>query len=209
MCTRAILAAKNRDVDRINDIASAYFPGETKIYLSADSVLDDIQKNIYPTEILNQIRDSSMPQHRLCLKINQPIILLRNIAQSQGLCNGTRMIIRGMHRTFLDVEIALGKNKGKRFFIPRLGITPSDSDYPVSIKRVQFPIRSAFAMTINKSQGATLKKVGIYLNDPVFSHGQLYVAMSRVASLSDITVATNSIIEGITRNVVYKEIFTN
>ena len=75
------------------------------------------------------------------------------------------------------------------------------------IKRVKFLIRSAFAMTINKSQGATLKKVGLYLNDPVFTHGQLYVALSRVASLNDIKIATNSTIEGVTRNVVYHEIF--
>ena len=46
--------------------------------------------------------------------------------------------------------------------IPKLGITPSDSEGNISIKRVQFPIRSAFAMTIYMSQGATLKKVGLY-----------------------------------------------
>ena len=39
-------------------------------------------------------------------------------------------------------------------------------------------------MTINKAQGATLTRVGIFLNDPVFSHGQLYVALSRVANMN-------------------------
>ena len=62
-------------------------------------------------------------------------------------------------------------------------------------------------ITINKSQGATLKKVGIYLNSPCFSHGQLYVAMSRVSAFEDICIATNSIRDGITKNVVYTEVF--
>ena len=209
MSTRAILASKNKDVDKINDLASKYFPGIEKEYLSADSVTNEYQQNMFPIEVLNQIDDSSMPPHKLTLKLNQPVILLRNIAQREGLCNGTRLIIRKMHSHFIDCEIANGKNKGQRHFIPKLAITPSNSDAIISIRRIQFPIRSAFAMTINKAQGATLKKVGVYLNDPVFSHGQLYIALSRVASINDITVATNSSIQGITRNVVYHEIFNN
>ncbi len=108
----------------------------------------------------------------------------------------------------MSIIITLSKLfQGKEFLIPKLNLTPSDFDYPFSLRRVQFPIRSAFAMTINKSQGATLKKVGIFLNTPVFSHGQLYVAMSRVSSLEDITIATDSALEGSTRNVIFKEVF--
>ena len=207
MCTRTILAAKNVDVNKINQLAFENFPGDFRTYLSADSCTNDYQSNIYPMEFLNTIIDSSLPMHKIQLKLNQPIILIRNISQYEGLCNGTRMVVRGMHNLFIDVEIAIGKNKGKRYFIPKFGITPSESDIPVIIKRVQFPIRPAFAMSINKSQGCTLNKVGLYLNDPVFTHGQLYVALSRVASLNDIVLATNSTIEGATRNFVYKEIF--
>ena len=39
-------------------------------------------------------------------------------------------------------------------------------------------------MTINKAQGQTIPNVGIYLPEPVFSHGQLYVALSRGVSRS-------------------------
>jgi hypothetical protein len=64
-----------------------------------------------------------------------------------------------------------GSNAGNIVFIPRIDLT-SDSDLPFLMKRKQFPVKLALAMTINKSQGQTLDKVGIHLPNPVFSHGQ-------------------------------------
>ncbi|KAL4576257.1 hypothetical protein LXL04_012348 [Taraxacum kok-saghyz] len=51
--------------------------------------------------------------------------------------------------------------------------------FSFKLKRKQFPVRLCFAMTINKAQGQTIPNVGVYLPDPVFSLGQLYVALSR------------------------------
>jgi ATP-dependent DNA helicase PIF1 len=53
---------------------------------------------------------------------------------------------------------------------------------------LQFPIRPAFATTINKSQGQTLDTIGIYLKKPVFAHGQLNVALSRVTNKNNVYV---------------------
>ena len=95
-----------------------------------------------------------------------------------------------------------GPSKVEHAFIPR--ILPIPSDLPFQFWRLQFPVKLSLAMTINKSQGQTLKVVGLHLQEPVFSHGQLNVGCSRVGQSSNIFCFTNNQ-EGITRNIVYQE----
>ncbi len=83
------------------------------------------------------------------------MILLRNMPG--GLANGTRLIVVKLMQHIIDVEIATGSDKGRRVFIPRLSIIPSDTErMPFTLHRQQFPLRPALAMTINKAQGQTL-----------------------------------------------------
>ncbi|KAG5530927.1 hypothetical protein RHGRI_025763 [Rhododendron griersonianum] len=72
--------------------------------------------------------------------------------------------------------------------------------------RRQFPVRLAYAMTINKSQGQSVKFVGVDLRTPVFSHGQLYVALSRCTSFDRITVLLPEEETDSTTNIVYPEV---
>ena len=210
---RAILTLKNDDVDDINEQIINAFPGVSQEFLLADSVEDQelVHQNLYPIEFLNTITPDSTPPHKLVLKIGVPIILLRNISPIEGLCNGTRLIIKGFLQHVIDAKIITGSHVGKRVFIPRIRITPSDVDLPFQLVRRQFPIRLAFAMTINKSQGQTIPYMGLYLLNPVFSHGQLYVALSRVQSKNNIKILVkNGEVENeigtFTKNIVYKEI---
>ncbi|XP_021997718.1 uncharacterized protein LOC110894799 [Helianthus annuus] len=213
---RAILAPKNEVVHEINDRLLALFPGEEVEYLSSDSLCptevinDPLHQDLYNPDVLNSVEVSGFPNHRLVLKLGVTVMLLRNIDQQNGLCNGTRLQITRLGKRVIKAEILSGSNVGSRTYIPRISMIPSDKKIPFKFQRGQFPITVCFAMTINKSQGQSLSRVGLYLRDPVFSHGQLYVALSRVKTKDGVKVLifdkdgrpTNK-----TANVVYKEIF--
>ncbi|ELA46041.1 hypothetical protein VCUG_02459, partial [Vavraia culicis subsp. floridensis] len=76
--------------------------------------------------------------------------------------------------------IVTGSRKGSRAVIPRIDMAPSETQLPFILKRRQFLVLLSFPMTIHRSQGQLFDKVGVYLHSPVFVHGQLYVALSRV-----------------------------
>ncbi|GBM65393.1 hypothetical protein AVEN_75087-1 [Araneus ventricosus] len=117
-----------------------------------------------------------MPRHALMLKKGIIAMLLRNLNPKQGLCNGTRLSIIGLHENFVSEKILSECNPGGVVFLTRIEVAPIDMNLPFVL---QFPLIPAYAMTINKSQGQTFDQVGIYFYEPVFSHGRLYVALSR------------------------------
>ena len=171
MRERAILSTRNEHVDAVNALMIDRFPGKQKIFYSFDSV-DDDSRNNYPLDFLNSITPNWLPPHELKVKKNCPIILLHNLDPHNGLCNGTRLVVWGFQNNSIDAEIVNGQHAGKRVFIPRIPMSPSeDLTLIFKFKRKQFPIRLSFAMTINKAQGQTIPNVGIHLPEPVFSHG--------------------------------------
>lgn len=138
-------------------------------------------------------------------------MLLRNIDPCNGLCNGTCMILLSIPTCVLECCILGGQWAGNVVYIPRISIKPSAEDIPVPLSHRQFPVHLAFAMTINKSQGQSVMHVGLDLRIPVFSHGQLYVALSRCTSANQVKVLLppHSAAERTTTNIVYREVFTN
>ena len=211
---RAILTTKNVLVDGLNNELIGKFPGEEVDYYSYDSAIDD-EHNHYPLEFLNSLTPNGLPPPQLRLKINCPIMLLRNLDPSNGLCNDTRLICKSLERNVIDAEISVGQHAGKRVYISRIPLCPSEDDgLPFTFKRKQFRIHLSFAMTINKAQGQTIPTVGVYLPQPVFSHDQLYVAQSRGKSRVNTKVLVKPMDDhfregSYTKNIVHKEVLTD
>ncbi|KAG5557451.1 hypothetical protein RHGRI_007629 [Rhododendron griersonianum] len=211
MTQSAILAPRNDSVDEINELLINRFPGKECISTSIDETVNPADQGLY-VDFIHSICPPGMLAHRLVLKENCPVMMLRNLDPSKGLCNGTRLICRKLHKHVIMAEIAVGEHQGDIVFIPRISLQPTDAKlYPVQFTRRQFPMRLCFAMTINKAQGQMLDIVGVNLQEPVFSHGQLYVALSRATAASKIKVILGAFCDGnktatSTKNIVYGEI---
>nr|XP_027071811.1 ATP-dependent DNA helicase PIF1-like [Coffea arabica] len=176
-----------------------------------DTCFDPSQQAILE-DFINSLMPNGLPPHRLTLKQNTPIMLLRNIDPPEGLCNGTRLLCRSLKSNVIDAIISSGEFSGKQVFLHRICFrVEDDPNYPISSERIQFPVRLCFAMTINKAQGQTLNFVGIYLCEPVFSHGQLYVAISRAKNSNFVKILIRPPIhditlDNLTANIVYQEV---
>ncbi|CAN1174079.1 ATP-dependent DNA helicase PIF1 [Linum perenne] len=213
--TRAIVTPTNQVVSDINDYVLTRIPGDAKTYLSSDTLAttgpnQQRMELEYPTEFLNSLTFNGMPEHRLQVKSYSIVMLLRNLNPSAGLCNGTRILLTHLGDHTLRGLIIGGSHEGTIAIIPRIVLDKTDPNWPFTLKRRQYPLRLCYAMTINKSQRQTLEHIGIYLPSPVFSHGQLYVALSRAHLVEGIHIILQSdgtVSETTTRNIIYQEIF--
>ncbi|PUZ56489.1 hypothetical protein GQ55_5G311900 [Panicum hallii var. hallii] len=195
-CDRAILAPTNEVVTEINNKMISQLTTYEMSYYSSDSIDDTLAnhstlESLYPTEFLNTITINGLPEHVLKLKIGVPIMLLRNLDPSRGLCNGTRLIVTQLTTRVIEGEIIRGKARGSKAYIPRIITTSNQSKWPFKLKRRQFPIRLSYAMTINKSQGQTLNTV-------VISPKGLRIVIENSPPL----------FENCTHNIVYGEVFS-
>ncbi|XP_072052176.1 uncharacterized protein [Arachis hypogaea] len=109
------------------------------------------QLDLYGPELLNSINCSGLPPHKLILKVGVPMMLLSNIDQSSGLCNGTRLQVRKLENHVIECEVLTDNNVGHIALIPRMNMVPTNETDPVRFQRRQFSIIVSLAMTINKS----------------------------------------------------------
>ncbi|KHJ32918.1 putative atp-dependent dna helicase pif1 [Erysiphe necator] len=204
---RAILTSRNDEVTSFNNTIAGLRATESHEYYAQDKVQNEEARHIsdYPAEFLHTLGGFGQPLGRLTLQVGMSV-MLRNLYPKMGLCNGTRLIItrlsdHGVRGRVISTATAF---HGREHYIHRIVMT-TDENLPFTLSRRKLPLRPCFSMTINKSQGQTLQQVGVDLPTPVFSHGQLYVTLSRVTDVNKLILLLPRGSRK-TTNIVYPEV---
>nr|XP_043611707.1 uncharacterized protein LOC122583355 [Erigeron canadensis] len=156
---RAVLVPTNEEADSINNHLLSLIDGEEKVYYSSDSICptdecDAFERSLYTSDILNAVKLSGVPNHILTLKVGVPVMLLRNIDQANGLCNGTRLQIRKLGEHVMEAKVITGSRSGDIVHIPRMKLIPSDRKIPFRLQRRKFPIVVCFRNDYKQEPGS-------------------------------------------------------
>jgi len=206
---RVLLAFKHDTVNDFNNSLLDKMPVTEHRFKAANKVelcQEAADSEPYPVEYLQSINLASIPPSCLRLKIGVPLILIQNLSPKHGIYNRTRFRLWGINRNSLQVAILGGRWDGEIPLLPQIKLTTHDEELHFILERKQFPVHLCFAMAVNKSQGQSLKQVGVDLCTDAFTHGQLYVAQSRVISLNELTLLPSSNTPTVTSNIVYPEV---
>ena len=166
--------------------------------------------------VLNSFQKNGIPDHELILKVGDVCLITRAIT-GLGLATNSRVRIVAIHLYCIEVA-TMTENYERLIRVLRICFKfrlPYGHSYQLT--RMQFPLHLAYAMTFNKSQSQTLQKVLVDITAPPFSHGQLYVALSRVRhsdmirlyistdQLEPCTTSPTGLMPAIT-NIVYQDV---
>jgi hypothetical protein len=181
--------------------------GCERTVFAADTLINCQHPDQYPLEAIAAMMMSGAPPGVLRLKIGARYMIIKNMYK--GVFNGVRcQLVAFAGTTSLFVKLLSGPEKGTTILLPRCVFTISSesSGLPFPVRRRQFPLIPAFAVTIHKAQGQTLLRVGLYLSNPIFTHGQLYTALSRTRGWQHIVVYSLLINSALIDNCVYKNV---
>lgn len=186
--TRSILAPTNAQVDDYNNRMLQRLSGGSRSYLAADSLKEADEADVEGEQgILDYVARKTppgLPAHSLTLKAGAIVRLLRNFSIDRGLTKNVRGVVYDVGNRLVTIRLLLTFNgvdqlDTENILIPRITFSDQLSSGHTLLRR-QFPLALAYATTFNSCQGLTLDRVGVDLTRPVFSHGQLYTALSRI-----------------------------
>ena len=184
-----VLCLTLEDTDVVNDWCLNSMPGRSIEMHAADTFLNCRQPDMYPPEVVSAMRIPGVPPGKLALKVGARYMIIKNMMKH--VFNGVRCVLVAVVGTrSVFVRLISGPGAGEIVLLPAIvfAITPEQSGLPFSIRRRQLPMIPAFAVTVHKAQGQTLKTVGLFITVCMFTHGQLYTALSRTRGWGNIRV---------------------
>ncbi|PIL35224.1 hypothetical protein GSI_03014 [Ganoderma sinense ZZ0214-1] len=184
---RSILAPTNAQIDAYNTTVIESVHGQQQTYFAADTLkeADDAGVPIDHSILDYAARHTppGLPAHALTIKVNGVYRLIRNLSIDRGLVKNARVVIKHIGRRLITVRVLRGMRDVNAFdediLIPRISFSATLASGH-TLLRLQFPLAPAYATTFNSCQGLTLDRIAVDLIRPVFSHGQLYTALSRI-----------------------------
>ena len=218
MTSCCIIAAKNNRVDHWNKLVQEMNPNNLWYLHSKDTFgeVDDprgVLANMMTEDVLNKFGNTGVPPHILELKIGDICIVLRNLSIRDGLQNNAR--VRITHITKYAIRVQTIEERPKSSSLPRILFKfklPFMQSY--TITRLQFPLRLAYCLTMNKSQGQTVSnRMLLDISDESFAHGHLYVALSRITAYYNIMIfcqpsqLSDDEVNVTVQNIVYRDLF--
>ena len=145
---RAILSPSNMEVAEVNSAVLQRLPGDEVLLKSIDTTEEGGAD--YPPEFLNTCELSGIPPHSLALKPGCLVILLRNIDQRAGHCNGTKYVVVNIKPHVLELRSVDTYNRGATILLPRIISISKTKTLPFTLRRKQFPVKLAYGITANK-----------------------------------------------------------
>ena len=195
MHTRAILCSTNVIVDEWNATIQELNPNPIYELRSEDKVkdIDDphgILRRMISESVLERFQRPGVPYHKLYLKKNDICMVMRTLIRKEGLTKNLRVKILDIQPYMIRV-CTLNPTNRKFYNIPRIRFSVTlPYGRSVSMDRKQFPLRLAYSITYNKSQGQEFQQVLVDIRNNPFTHGHLYVALSRIRIASTIRLFT-------------------
>jgi ATP-dependent DNA helicase PIF1 len=194
LANRVILAATNSVVDRVNRRITAMMPADrpSQTYLSVNTPdaydVYDPTSAILATDNLQSIVSADIPVHELTLRVGMPIMCMQNLDVSNGICNGTTMIVERLDSSIVWCRVNTRYGQRLHPIAPTKFIYNSNG---FKFSRTQLPLRVAFCVTINRAQAGTYDFVGYHATYPIWAHGMLFVAVTRVTTPEGLTILCN------------------
>jgi hypothetical protein len=165
---------------------------------------------MHSQDFLSLLTHSGVPPHELHLKVGAICTIMRNMSIEKGLVKNSRVVIHSLHSRFVEVRTLQvdGNLSTEIFSLPRIRFNFHPPNSSWTVDRLQFPLRLAYAATFHSCLGLTLDRAAFDLRSEVFSHGQLYTAISRIRTRRDGLVVVASEDQADTKNVVYAEMLS-